>query len=54
MPPQVMPFPTVHPLGAGVVTVTGIFPTVAISAEAIGAVTPFDPTNVVDRALPFH
>jgi hypothetical protein len=54
VPPHVIPFPTVHPLGAGVITVTGTFPTAAMSAAAIGAVTPFGPTKVVERALPFH
>jgi len=52
VPPHVIPLigTGVHPLGAGVVTVTGTFPTVAISAAGTGAVIPVGPTNVVINA----
>jgi hypothetical protein len=51
VPPHVTPLPGVHPLGAGVVTVTWTLPTVAISAAGTAAVIPVGPTNVVVSAL---
>jgi hypothetical protein len=44
----------VPPPGEGLDTVTWSVPTETISAAEIDAVTPFVPTNVVVRALPFH
>jgi hypothetical protein len=44
----------VPPPGEGLDTVTWSVPTETISAEEIDALTPFVPTKVVVRALPFH
>jgi hypothetical protein len=53
-PPHVIPFPVMHPLGTGFVTVTVTFATAAMSAGEIDAVSPFVPTKVLVRGLPFH
>lgn len=54
VPPHVTPGPGVHPLGAGVFTLTWGVPTEAISAAEIVALTPVRFTNIVVRLFPFH
>jgi hypothetical protein len=54
VPPHGLLLEGVHPLGAGVETVTGMLATEAMSPAPIAAVSPLIPTNVVVRALPFH
>jgi hypothetical protein len=44
----------VPPPGAGLTTITGTLPAVAISAAVICAFTELELTKVVGRALPFH
>jgi hypothetical protein len=44
----------VHPVGAGVVTLTWAVPTVATSPAEIVALIPVGSTNTVVRLLPFH
>ena len=54
MPPHVTTGPAVHPVGAGVVTVTWTGLTEAISAAEIVALIPVGSTNIVVRLPPFH
>jgi len=49
VPPQVIPVPTVHPLGGGVLTVTCSVPAFKISPVEIAAVSPFTDVKVVIR-----
>ena len=53
-PPHITPVPGVHPLGAGVLTLTWGVPTEAISAAEIVALIPVGSTNIVVRLFPFH
>jgi hypothetical protein len=54
VPPHVTVVDGMHPVGAGLFTVTGGIPTVAMSAAEMAAVSPFTDANVVVRAAPFH